>query len=286
MRTGHFLPSSTVELALKLSDAGLVDRDNAEIFGVAVNTIRRWRHVYQRLGLPRAPYDPSRLCPRCGDRDLLDEQAYAHLLGWYLGDGSLALLRRGVYVLQVDTDNAYPGLMDEIEQSMRRVKPGGSVHRTARKGCKAIKMQWKHWPCVFPQHGPGRKHNRKIALEDWQQEIVDRQSGPLLRGLFHSDGSRFVNRVHAVTLAGRQEYEYIRYYFAISLVTSLKSVVLPWIAWGFAGDTRDLTTWPCPAKRRWRRWTRLWGRNTEQPPGRRLNLPCGSKRDPNSAATG
>jgi hypothetical protein len=27
--------------------------------------------------------------------------------------------RRGVYVLQVDTDNAYPGLMDEIEQSIR-----------------------------------------------------------------------------------------------------------------------------------------------------------------------
>jgi hypothetical protein len=213
MRTGHFLPSSTVELALKLSDAGLADRDNAEIFGVAVNTIRRWRHVYQRLGLPRAPYNPLRLCPRCGDRDLLDEEAYAHLLGWYLGDGSLALLRRGVYVLQVDTDNAYPGLMDEIEQSMRRVKPDGSVHRTARKGCKAIKMQWKHWPCVFPQHGPGRKHNRKIALEDWQQKIVDRHSGMFLRGLFHSDGSRFVNRVHAVTRAGRQEYEYIRYYF-------------------------------------------------------------------------
>jgi hypothetical protein len=149
MRTGHFLPSSTVELALKLSDAGLADRDNAEIFGVAVNTVRRWRHVYQRLGLPRAPYNPLRLCPRCGDRDLLDEEAYAHLLGWYLGDGSLALLRRGVYVLQVDTDNAYPGLMDEIEQSMRRVKPDGSVHRTARKGCKAIKCSGSIGPACF-----------------------------------------------------------------------------------------------------------------------------------------
>ena len=66
---------------------------------------------------------------------------------------------------------------------------------------------------MFPQHGPGRKHNRKIALEDWQQKIVDRHSGMFLRGLFHSDGSRFVNWVHAVTRAGRQEYEYIRYYF-------------------------------------------------------------------------
>jgi hypothetical protein len=172
------------------------------------------------------------------------------LLGWYLGDGSLALLRRGLYVLQVDTDNAYPGLMDEIEQSMRRVKPGGSVHRTARKGCKAIKMQWKHWPCVFPQHGPGRKHNRKIALQDWQQEIVDRHSGPLLRGLFHSDGWRFVNRVHAVTLAGRQEYEYIRYYFGNKSRDILEICGAALDSLGFAENTPDLTTWPCPAK--WR----------------------------------
>lgn len=30
----------------------------------------------------------------------------------------------------------------------------------------------KHWPCLFPQHGPGRKHHRRIALEPWQEAIV------------------------------------------------------------------------------------------------------------------
>jgi hypothetical protein len=26
---------------------------------------------------------------------------------------------------------------------------------------------------AFPQHGPGRKHERPIVLEPWQLEIVD-----------------------------------------------------------------------------------------------------------------
>jgi len=52
-----------------------------------------------------------------------------------------------------------------------------------------------HWPHLFPQHGPGRKHEREIALAPWQQLIVDRFPGRLLRGLIHSDGCRVENRI-------------------------------------------------------------------------------------------
>jgi hypothetical protein len=31
-----------------------------------------------------------------------------------------------------------------------------------------VSSYWKHWPCLFPQHGPGRKHERRIALVPWQ----------------------------------------------------------------------------------------------------------------------
>jgi hypothetical protein len=51
----------------------------------------------------------------------------------------------------------------------------------------------RSWPCLFPQHGPGRKHKRSIALADWQRELVAKMPEPLLRGLIHSDGCRFVN---------------------------------------------------------------------------------------------
>jgi hypothetical protein len=40
-----------------------------------------------------------------------------------------------------------------------------------------------HWPHLYPQHGPGVKHERRIALEPWQQRIVERYPGRLLRGL-------------------------------------------------------------------------------------------------------
>lgn len=55
---------------------------------------------------------------------------------------------------------------------------------------------WKHWVCVFPQHGPGRKHLRRILLAAWQRRLAARHPGALLRGLIQSDGCRFLNRVN------------------------------------------------------------------------------------------
>ncbi|HEX2057164.1 MAG TPA: hypothetical protein VHI71_02240 [Actinomycetota bacterium] len=51
-------------------------------------------------------------------------------------------------------------------------------------------MYSKHWFCLFPQHGPGRKHQRRIVLSDWQEAIVQRDPEALVRGLIHSDGCR------------------------------------------------------------------------------------------------
>lgn len=50
-----------------------------------------------------------------------------------------------------------------------------------------------HWTCLFPQHGPGRKHERPIILEPWQQQIVDELPEDFIRGLIHSDGCRVYN---------------------------------------------------------------------------------------------
>lgn len=53
-------------------------------------------------------------------------------------------------------------------------------------------MGWQHWPCFFPQHGPGRKHTRPIVLSAWQQDVVARERERFVRGLIHSDGCRVV----------------------------------------------------------------------------------------------
>lgn len=61
----------------------------------------------------------------------------------------------------------------------------------------------------MPQHAAGKKHDRPIVLEPWQQDIVDRHPREFLRGLVHSDGSRFMNRVRV----NGKEYAYPRYNF-------------------------------------------------------------------------
>jgi hypothetical protein len=84
------------------------------------------------------------------------------------------------------------------------------VQRITGAGCVAVQSYSNHWPCLLPQHGPGKKHVRPIYLADWQKPIVDRQAGHFLRGLFHSDGCRVTNRI----VKGNKTYTYPRYMFA------------------------------------------------------------------------
>ena len=92
--------------------------------------------------------------------------------------------------------------------------PSTSVSVAQRTGCVAVKSFTKHWMCLFPQHGPGRKHTRPIILESWQQDLVDRHTGPFLRGLFHSDGCRITNRATRTVDGRTTRREYPRWFFS------------------------------------------------------------------------
>jgi hypothetical protein len=74
------------------------------------------------------------------------------------------------------------------------------------RGCIVVNAYWKHWPCLFPQHGPGLKHERTIDLLPWQRAITRTHPDRLLRGLIHSDGCRILNRVNGT--------DYPRYHFS------------------------------------------------------------------------
>jgi hypothetical protein len=80
-------------------------------------------------------------------------------------------------------------------------------------GCTEVTCYWRHWPCLFPQHGPGKKHLRKIELAPWQEDIVSREPGAFARGLFHSDGCRIMSRVRRPLASGDRWYVYPRYMF-------------------------------------------------------------------------
>jgi hypothetical protein len=188
------------------------DADNAAKHGVAVKTIRRWRRVYQRQGQPRGQDHTSARCPRC-EGGLLVGPAYAELLGWYLGDGHISQGRRGVYALHVFNDRTYVRINEHVADLMRQVKPGGRPHTRVVPGCLITTVSWKHWPCLFPQHGPGRKHERVLGMADWQWALVRQHPADFLRGLFHSDGSRVNNWATRPVAGVTKRYDYPRWQF-------------------------------------------------------------------------
>jgi hypothetical protein len=201
-------PQATVDRARALSLQGLSDREVGRITGIPLGTVRKWR-----TGKRRSPDKPRRLCCARCDGLPLDEAAYSYLLGLYLGDGHISRQRRDVFALSIFCADAWPGLIAAAKQAVHEVMPISSVFTVQRIGMTEVKSTSKHWPCLFPQHGPGMKHTRKIELADWQQVIVDRYPGDFARGLFHSDGCRGMNRVRRVLADGERWYEYPRYMF-------------------------------------------------------------------------
>lgn len=147
----------------------------------------------------------------CADPLELGER-YSYLLGVYLGDGTLAAAPRNVWRLRVVQDQKYPAIVGEISSAIESIM-GRPPGRMARVGCFEIYSNWKHWLCLFPQHGPGHKHERRIALLRWQRQLVERYPQALLRGLIHSDGCRVFNRVRRPLKSGTRSYAYPRYHF-------------------------------------------------------------------------
>jgi hypothetical protein len=170
--------------------------------GINRATLRHWRDTAR---------PPREECPKC-DEVPMDLAAYAALLGFYLGDGCISRMPR-CYSLRVSCDVRYPRVIDGVEGLLKAVHPGRRVFRVPAPGCVVVQSNWQHWRCLFPQHGPGRKHDRPIFLEDWQRSIVEAHPAPFLRGLFHSDGCRVNNWTRRVVAGEWKRYHYPRWQF-------------------------------------------------------------------------
>ncbi|MER5930576.1 helix-turn-helix domain-containing protein [Streptomyces sp. NPDC002054] len=196
---------SVREEALALLRRGVPNRTVAERLNVPRGTVGWWRHQDRKARGETyvRPHD----CPRCTGGEF-DHAAYAYLLGLYLGDGHI-ISKRKQHHLSIYCTRSWPGLVDQAERAMHRVMAMPAVNRRINKGCVEVKSYTQHWTCMFPQHGPGKKHERRIALEPWQQEIVDAHPWEFIRGLIHSDGCRITNW----TVRNGKRYEYPRYFF-------------------------------------------------------------------------
>ena len=180
-------PARAVDAALALAGTGATATDISRALGIPRPTVRGWLAG----ALPRS--HRSRACGRCGHEHNFGElpPEYAYLLGLYLGDGCVSAHARGVYRLRVVLDARYPGIIETTAGAMRRVRQGKVLVQPRPENCVEVSAYWRAWPCLFPQHGPGKKHHREIRLTEWQLALVNRAPEQLLRGLIQSDGCRF-----------------------------------------------------------------------------------------------
>ncbi|MER5274477.1 transcriptional regulator [Streptomyces sp. NPDC002809] len=196
--------------ALALLDQGFSQNSVCKQTGISRAAIRSWLVRIEPLG-----HDRGRECPRCGDapRPPDSPAAYAYLLGLYLGDGCISATKRGVYSLRIACADAWPGLIDACVKAVQIARPANKVGLVSSPGCQYVTSSSKHWPCLLPQHGPGKKHDRRITLADWQQIIVDTHPWEFIRGLIHSDGCRIINWATRPVGGEQRRYEYPRYFF-------------------------------------------------------------------------
>ncbi len=118
---------------------------------------------------------------------------------------------------QISLDAIYPEIIEDAVTAMYLTLLPKTVHVWPVKNsrCMTVKSHCQAWLDAFPQHGPGRKHERKIELADWQQAIVEKHTDWFLRGLIESDGCRTINRFKTKLPSGRvAEYAYPRYFFS------------------------------------------------------------------------
>jgi hypothetical protein len=194
-----------------LVELGVNDCAIARLAGLPRTTVRDWRRSRRWLN----EQGSRTSCTRCGRPahafGELDDR-YAYLLGLYLGDGYIVHHRRGVYRLTITLDAKYPGIVSECREAIEAVMPTGRVCIQFRHGgtCAWVVNSSKQWPCLLPQHGRGKKHERPIYLADWQRRLVAAHPRKFLRGLIHSDGCRFINTIRH----GSKVYKYPRYNFS------------------------------------------------------------------------
>jgi Homeodomain-like domain len=189
-------PASIRQAALDLIALGLNDCEVSRRIGVPRRTVRDWR--------VRPPV-PREVCFRCwmpSSAVRFTPADYAELLGLYLGDGHINVTPR-TQRLRLMLDTRYRQVVAEAAALLARIVPDNRVgSQLAHEGrMTTLRAHHGHWTCLLPQHGPGKKHERAIALEPWQQELVERAPWSFLRGCIRSDGCVFVNRT------GKYAYE-------------------------------------------------------------------------------
>ena len=203
-------PPEVKQEALRLVAEGLNDCEIGRRLGIPRSTILEWRRPSY---VARGSSPPHTSCPRCwgpAKPMTFTPADYSELLAVYLGDGSISTHPR-TQRLRVALDLKYPGIIADVRALLEQCFPYNNVDEVQSIGCVHVSLYSTHLSCIFPQHGPGMKHQRPIILERWQREHVETEPWPFIRGCIRTDGCAFINRTN---VHREQPYEYLSYQFS------------------------------------------------------------------------
>jgi hypothetical protein len=122
---------------------------------------------------------------------------YAYFLGIFLGDGCLSLGKKNVYRCRITLDAKYSDIISKTKNCISTIMPNNKTSIVYRpyKGmpsCVDVSCYSKEWIKVLTFYIAGPKWTHSIKLEDWQQSIVEKYPHEFWLGLYHSDGTRYV----------------------------------------------------------------------------------------------
>jgi len=171
---------------LELWRAGNSAKHIARLSGISRSTVRCW--IKHFAGVAQRAEATDLKSVQWGFESLHQHQhaAYVYLLGLYLGDGCISRMPR-TYVLRIFLNDGQPHVIAEAARAISHLVPRrvglGRIGRVV-----VVRAYWGGWPSMLPQHGKGRKHLRRIALEPWQEKLVASHPDQFVRGCIHSDG--------------------------------------------------------------------------------------------------
>lgn len=179
--------------AIKLYNEGLNLSKISKKLGISRSTIRYWTSGKIKSNI----FKLKNFNPQEYIIENKIQSVYSYILGLYLGDGYINKQGR-TYKIRIFLDGKYKNLNDFVRRELSLLFPKNKIGTLKTKklnstdtSMEIIYCHNNYIPDLFPQHGPKKKHERTILLEDWQLEIIE--PSYLLTGLFHSDGSYYMN---------------------------------------------------------------------------------------------
>ena len=149
------------KLILKLRKQGKNNCEISRITGIPRTTVRDVRRCS-----PILAEATDLKSVKCGFES--HHRHYAYLLGMYLGDGYICKNRR-TYRIRISCATDYPDIINDVKKSLQGVFKNNKVGIVKKKSkCVDVYCYSNFLPNIFPQHGAGQKHERKIILSSWQ----------------------------------------------------------------------------------------------------------------------